>query len=198
MWCTASMTRTKWIISTVVVIAAVVAFAMFRPDTLFTDRAVDERIDTDVATAIDRAASEPATDATPDTADAPAPDAATDTTAAPAPDAPVVLSTGEWRSVDHETTGRIAVVRTGGRTVLIFDELETDNGPDLSVWVSTSGSDALATSVSGATQLEGLKGNRGTQSYELPAGLDAAALRSVVIWCDRFSVGFGVADLTPV
>lgn len=73
----------------------------------------------------------------------------------------------------------------------------TDNGPDLSVWVSTAGADALAASVSGATQLETLKGNRGTQSYDLPVGLDAAALRSVVIWCDRFPVGFGVADLVP-
>ena len=200
------MSRTKWIAVGVSLITAIAAFAAFRPDTLFTDRTVDEQINTDVAAAIDQATA-PTNLAAPEPADPPPADLPPVETAAPTttapdpppldPNSPVVLSTGSWRSVDHDTSGRVAVVRAGDRTTLIFDELMTDNGPDLSVWVSTAGADALATSVSGATQLETLKGNRGTQSYELPAGLDAAALRSVVIWCDRFSVGFGVADLVP-
>lgn len=127
-----------------------------------------------------------------------APTSTTTTTTTEDPAAPVVLATGSWRSVEHDTAGRVAVIRIAERSTVIFDELATDNGPDLAVWVSTSGADTLADSVDDATRLEGLKGNRGTQSYDLPSDLDAAALRSVVIWCDRFSVAFGVAELTPV
>lgn len=40
-----------------------------------------------------------------------------------------------------------------------------------------------------------LKGNQGSQSYEIPASADLSAMRSVVIWCDRFNVAFGTAAL---
>ncbi|MBK3588432.1 DM13 domain-containing protein, partial [Streptomyces sp. MBT57] len=32
-------------------------------------------------------------------------------------------------------------------------------------------------------------------NYPLPAGLDPAAFTSVSIWCDRFDVSFGAAEL---
>ena len=40
-----------------------------------------------------------------------------------------------------------------------------------------------------------LKGNRGDQVYRLDPGVDPAAFRSVSIWCKRFAVSFGAADL---
>lgn len=40
-----------------------------------------------------------------------------------------------------------------------------------------------------------LKGNKGAHNYPLPAGLDPAAFTSVSIWCDRFDVSFGAAEL---
>jgi hypothetical protein len=43
-----------------------------------------------------------------------------------------------------------------------------------------------------------LKGNHGNQNYVIPTGLDLAGLRSVSIWCNRFNVSFGAAELTPV
>jgi hypothetical protein len=42
-----------------------------------------------------------------------------------------------------------------------------------------------------------LKGNKGSQNYPLPADLDLTRYRSVTIWCARFHVSFGAADLTP-
>ena len=43
--------------------------------------------------------------------------------------------------------------------------------------------------------LGGLKGNIGDQNYEIPADVDLSQYQSVVIWCDRFNVAFGAADL---
>ena len=41
-----------------------------------------------------------------------------------------------------------------------------------------------------------LKGNKGNQNYRLPDNVDVSRYRSAVIWCKRFTVGFGVASLS--
>lgn len=45
--------------------------------------------------------------------------------------------------------------------------------------------------------LGALKGNEGNQNYAVPPGTDLDALRTVTIWCERFSVSFGAAALSP-
>jgi hypothetical protein len=40
-----------------------------------------------------------------------------------------------------------------------------------------------------------LKATNGDEVYAVPAGTDIAQYKSVLVWCDRFSVGFGVAGL---
>jgi hypothetical protein len=40
-----------------------------------------------------------------------------------------------------------------------------------------------------------LKGNIGSQNYEVPAGTNLARYGTVVIWCDRFDAAFGAADV---
>ena len=47
-------------------------------------------------------------------------------------------------------------------------------------------------SVKDAVDLGGLKGNKGNQQYDVPAGAEAGA---VVIWCRAFTVAFGTATL---
>ena len=44
-------------------------------------------------------------------------------------------------------------------------------------------------------RLAPLKGNVGDQNYTLPADVDVRELRSVVLWCERFSVAFCDAPL---
>lgn len=48
----------------------------------------------------------------------------------------------------------------------------------------------------GAVELGKLKGNLGNQNYTVPAGTDLSQFRSAVLWCQRFSVAFGAADLS--
>ena len=68
--------------------------------------------------------------------------------------------------------------------------------PDCKVFLSTEPADGDASRfVDDALRLGELKGNVGSQNYEIPAGTDLSAYRSVVIWCDRFNVAFGAAEL---
>jgi hypothetical protein len=43
-----------------------------------------------------------------------------------------------------------------------------------------------------------LKGNIGNQEYLIPADVDVSGFDTALVWCRRFSVGFGEAPLEPV
>jgi len=105
------------------------------------------------------------------------------------------LLEGTFAGLAHPTGGVARIVETSSGRVLTLTDFETDPGPDLYVYVApgqTAGED-----VDGASQLARLKGNVGSQQYELPSELDLAAGATVVIWCRAFSVSFGVAQLSP-
>jgi Electron transfer DM13 len=77
---------------------------------------------------------------------------------------------------------------------LLPTEFETDSGPDLRVYVSTT-DPAAGGELGDFVDLGGLKGNKGNQQYTLPADLDLGRYSNVVIWCRAFSVGFTSASL---
>ena len=111
---------------------------------------------------------------------------------------PKTLRSGSFRSLEHRTTGTASLVRLAdGSVVLRFEDLDTSNGPDLRVYLSERPPD-LGWHDYGEEFIElgKLKGNRGDQNYRVPAGTDLSRYRSAVIWCVRFTVGFGVAGLT--
>jgi Electron transfer DM13 len=45
-------------------------------------------------------------------------------------------------------------------------------------------------------ELGKLKGNKGNQTYTVPADADLSGLRSVTIWSGRFDVSYGAAALS--
>jgi hypothetical protein len=102
-------------------------------------------------------------------------------------------SSGRFRSGEHATSGTARIVKlANGRRVLTLTGFETSAGPDLRVRiVPGGGTDGGA---DGAVDLGALKGNRGDQQYELPAGLKPRD-HTVVIWCRAFSALFGSARL---
>ncbi len=122
--------------------------------------------------------------------------------AEPGPAGPVELATGTLISHEHRTTGTVRVLRTAdGSTVLRLEGLDTSSGPDVHVWLTDApvkpGKDGWDVFDDGKYFDAGkLKGNKGNQNYPLPAGVDLAAYTSVSIWCDRFNVSFGAAELT--
>lgn len=115
-----------------------------------------------------------------------------------------LLSRGTLISQEHPTHGTVSVVQEpGGARVLAIADLHTSNGPDLHVWLTDApvrpGSEAWHVFDDGEhVSLGTLKGNLGNQVYSIPSDVDLSRLTSVTIWCARFDVSFGAAQLVPV
>jgi hypothetical protein len=205
-----------------VVLVGVVAFVLwwFQPQALLFDRVVDEEFPAVAAVPEpEPAPAETTTDDTPDPegADDPppsrddlgAPEAvdahgdegtAQEAAAAEEPTGPRMLSSGGFESRNRYTvTGEATVyeLEDGSRT-LRLEPFESTNGPDLYVYLTTADhaddDDALAAD---AVDLGDLRGNIGSQNYPIPDDVDLDAYDTVVIWCERFTVAFGAADLAP-
>ena len=118
------------------------------------------------------------------------------------PAAPAEVATGTLISHEHRTAGTVRILRAAdGSLVLRLEDLATSSGPDVHVWLSDApvkpGKDGWGLFDDGRYLDAGkLKGNKGNQNYPLPAGTDLAAYTSVSIWCDRFDVSFGAAELS--
>jgi hypothetical protein len=116
---------------------------------------------------------------------------------------PTAILSGQFISHEHDTQGTARVLETAdGQRVLRLEGLRTSNGPDLKVWLADApvlpGTDGWFVFDDGEyVDLGPLKGNVGNQNYAIPADVDLTELRSVAIWCDRFSVSFGAAELMP-
>jgi electron transfer DM13 len=105
----------------------------------------------------------------------------------------VRVASGEFRSVEHASSGRATVVRAAdGRRLLTLTDFDTSAGPDLRVRLAPG--DTADGEADDHVDLGALKGNRGNQQYELPTGFDPSG-HSVVIWCRAFSVAFAAAHL---
>lgn len=105
----------------------------------------------------------------------------------------VELRMGRFRSLEHSSRGLASIVRlSDGRRVLTLRDFSTSPGPDLRVRLVRGGSSDGGSD--GALDLGALKGNKGNQQYDVPAGADAR-YSTVVIWCRAFSAGFAIATL---
>lgn len=110
----------------------------------------------------------------------------------------VVLGSGEFVARSHPGSGVAQVLNDGtAQRFLRFEDFETDNGPDLNVYLSAAPPDADASQFDDDfVDLGDLKGNIGSQNYEIPEDVDLERYSTVVVWCVRFGVAFTVADLT--
>ncbi|MGW3887665.1 DM13 domain-containing protein [Micromonospora chokoriensis] len=173
------------------VVVAVVALYWFQPWKLFTDTYVDDALPPAGPTPVSSAPSSTPATATP-----------SPVASATAAAADQVLAAGEFVTHEHDTTGNAEIRRlANGRHQLVIRDLNTSNGPDLRVWLTDQpvirGTAGWKVFDDGKwVELARLKGNKGNQVYDLPASADPADFRSVSIWCKRFSVSFGAADLT--
>jgi Electron transfer DM13 len=146
---------------------------------------INDKVDEDVVTAEAATGAEPGADGAGDQRSG----------RRPARESNVLLSRGRFESLEHETTGVAQAIEVpGGRRFLTLTRFETDNGPDLRVYLSTA--DANQDSAGeDFVDLGGLKGNVSDQQYEIPRGADLERLTKMVVWCRAFSVGFGAAPL---
>jgi hypothetical protein len=132
----------------------------------------------------------------------PTPSPTAGTSAGEAVDDPVVepieLSSGTFRSLEHETTGTARVVEVGdGSRFVRLEDLDTSDGPDLRIYLTDQpvSDDWHVWDDGEYVDLGALKGNVGDSNYRLPDGVNLDDYRTVVIWCRRFTVGFAVAPI---
>jgi hypothetical protein len=88
----------------------------------------------------------------------------------------------------HQATGKAEVITVGDVSFLRFEDFEVTNGPDLHVYMTKNGD------VDSGIDLGKLKGNKGSQNYELN-GINTNVYNTVVIYCQPFHVYFASATL---
>ncbi len=90
----------------------------------------------------------------------------------------------------HQASGTARLIQANGKTYVRFeDDFKTTNGPDLFVYLGKDNKyDANA-------NLGKLKGNEGSQNYEIPSSINPEDYSEVWVWCRAFSVPFGKAVL---
>ncbi|MGX7761368.1 DM13 domain-containing protein [Streptomyces angustmyceticus] len=173
------------------VVAAGIGLYLFQPWKAFTDTTVNESLPTASAPkAQEEQQGQPRSESA----------GATDGEAPMTSTRAKALAEGHFVTHEHDTSGTARTVRLAdGGQVLRLEGLKTSEGPDVRVYLSPRAADSAKAGLGdGAVELGKLKGNLGNQNYSVPAGTDLSTFRSAVIWCARFSVSFGAADLAPV
>lgn len=100
---------------------------------------------------------------------------------------PQEVSSGTFVSLaGHNAEGTARLLQIGDRYFVRFeDDFRVTNGPDLFVHFGKD-NEYLTEARLGA-----LKGNAGSQNYEVPAELNPEDYNEVWVWCRAFSVPFG-------
>jgi hypothetical protein len=78
----------------------------------------------------------------------------------------------------------VRVVQGGADRFLRFEDVDIAAAPDMYVYLSDRDDGKPGTYV----DLGKLKATNGSFNYAVPAEVDLSAVRSVVVWCRRFSV----------
>jgi hypothetical protein len=165
---------------------AAVAIAVLVVPTLRNEKVVEE---------FPAAVAEPTTSPTTPPSTLPgAPPTTTPPTTTPA--APVKLSTGALRGIGHDASGTASIYRQpNGTAVVALEAIDIEPGPDYRVIV-VRGADRE--SPGDGLELDALRGNQGTQYYEVPSGTDPGPGWTVLIWCRAFGVPIANASQRAV
>lgn len=110
------------------------------------------------------------------------------------PTAPALVRTSSFRGIDHRASGTVNIYRQPDGTYIVgLEGIDIQPGPDYDVYV-VPGADK--DDRSGGTRLDDLRGNKGTQYYEVKGPMLEDGAWTVLVWCDTFAVP--VAAATPV
>ena len=108
------------------------------------------------------------------------------------------LFSGTFLKKKEKITGTFTIKKVGDRTLLeLSDDFKTRSGPDLQIVFSpksfekVNGKNAMEDAVSIAL----LKSNKGRQTFEIPADLNLAKMRCILIHCVKYTRLWGGAPL---
>lgn len=91
--------------------------------------------------------------------------------------------------VGHTAAGMAALYDKMGTKVILLSPYESQNGPDLKIYLSKD------ESAGDYINLGKLKSTMGKQSYIVPSGVNTDEYRYMLVWCEKFSVLFARAEL---
>ena len=112
-----------------------------------------------------------------------------------------VLAKGVFHKADKTGSGTATIYQLAdGKRVLRLTDFAVDNGPDLHVRLiaADDAKDTASVAKADHVELDKLKGNKGSQNYDVPENVDLSKYKVVSIWCNRFSVNFAAAPLAAV
>jgi hypothetical protein len=91
---------------------------------------------------------------------------------------------------NHVTTGTVTLVKVDDSYVIeLGTDFVFDGAPDPKVAFGKDGK------YDPATLIELLRANTGAQSYVVPASINPEDFNEIYIWCEKYSVGLGVASI---
>lgn len=100
-----------------------------------------------------------------------------------------VLFSGSFTNGAHPTSGDVKLIEAADKKkYLIFDNLKSDSGPDLRIYLSEDKSAKVYTEILNKVVV-------GNSKLEVPASVNTDKQKTVLIWCKQFSVLFGSAEL---
>lgn len=121
------------------------------------------------------------------------------TTVAAAPvtttaEGPVALRSSALRGIDHRASGTAVLYRQpDGSFVVGLEGIDIQPGPDYDLYLVPGPGQEEP---SGGPSLGDLRGNKGTQFYDVPAGTDVGSGPwTVLVWCETFDVPIANASL---
>ncbi len=98
----------------------------------------------------------------------------------------------------HPTSGEVFVSFVNGKSIINFVDFKTTYGPDLNVYLSTSLIASDFINLGDLKRVTGEKSYESEQSHEIPINTDLSKYNKVLIWCVKFSVLFGSADVAAL
>jgi len=118
-------------------------------------------------------------------------DAATPVTTI-APAVPVRVRSAAFRGINHRASGTASIIRQpDGAFVVGLEDIDIEPGPDYRVFVVPGD---VTRPGDGAIELDKLRGNVGTQFYDVPRDVDPTDGEwTVLVWCRVFAVPIAAA-----
>lgn len=104
-------------------------------------------------------------------------------------DKATLVRTGSIMGVNHTVSGTASLYVLDGQYTLVLDPFQSQNGPDLKVYLSKD------VGASSFVRLGNLKSTSGKQSYTIPGSVQINEYPYCHVWCEQFSVEFARAEL---
>jgi uncharacterized protein YneF (UPF0154 family) len=100
-----------------------------------------------------------------------------------------LISEGQFSGTSYDVKGKALLIKDGDKFIIRLEDFESESGPGLYVYLSTSLDD------NDFINLGKLKAIKGNMNYEVASSTDFEKYDNVLIWCEPFGVLFGSAAL---